>query len=715
MPKCRNQDHPDTPVNSGGVDPDVALKDVRTLIVDLNMSRGTGDDRPYITITPNTGVNVVEGENLEIRCDVDSNPAPSSVIWSKVGGQPPSDADTTSGVLRITSTHRTDRGTYRCVAVNSIGSDDDTIVIDIYYPPDIHVLYTNTTYTVTDRLLTCVPDGNPASYQFGQWRHIAEDGTEIRQLTGSSNTTHSVLTLSDPGITRRYEDTGYYTCTAYNNIPGVSTSRTESVFFVVQAPPVVITNTTVVKGQLGNNITIEVEFYSRPSLLLNVTWTKGSNNVPLDNNVTSVNESPIQLPFHGIENHVDGFMTALTKHNLVEQDFGNYTVTIENNLGLASYQFDFKSASPPVPPDNFEQLTHGSSSITVQWTPRFNGGAEQHFVIGYRTANINEFIDLDPIPDQHEPTQPYQITGLTAGTTHYIRMYAENEIGRSVYVYLNQTTAAANAQESSVAPLVGGISGSAVGLIVIAVVAVIIFKRRTTEKHDDLEMINRPGNISTDEDSDGMKQNVLYESSDGLKANVLYESAGANYIPEPVPSSEYASVSKPKKQNVDAGDPSSLYAVVDKSGKDKEQNPKNDVYAEVKKLPKEKGGKGKKKQPKEQKQPKEPKGGKKKKKTNYGNGGDVYENVTPKVLEEQVYANDGSNGKSEELPCSRRKNKDGLVYLEVEFKDDGNTGRRAVIHGIENRNDYADIDFTKRADPLPDLDEPTGETEKAGE
>ncbi|XP_069114879.1 uncharacterized protein [Argopecten irradians] len=212
--------------------------------------------------------------------------------------------------------------------------------------PDIHVLYTNTTYTVTDRVLTCVPDGNPASYQFGQWRHTAEDGTEIRQLTGSSNTTHSVLTLPDPGMTRRYEDTGYYTCTASNNyIPDVSTSRTGSVFFVVQAPPVVITNTTVVKGQLGNNITIEVEFYSRPSLLLNVTWTKGSNNVPLDNNVTSVNESPIRLPFHGTENQVDGYMTALTKHNLVDQDFGNYTVTIENSVGLVSYQVDFKSAS----------------------------------------------------------------------------------------------------------------------------------------------------------------------------------------------------------------------------------------------------------------------------------------------------------------------------------------------------------------------------------
>ncbi|VDI24699.1 Hypothetical predicted protein [Mytilus galloprovincialis] len=47
----------------------------------------------------------------------------------------------------------------------------------------------------------------------------------------------------------------------------------------------------------------------------------------------------------------------------------------------------------------------------------------------------------------------------------------------------------------------------------------------------------------------------------------------------------------------------------------------------------------------------------------------------------------------------QNKNKDGLVYADLVFKNDGK--RRFVIRGIENRTDYADIDLEMKADPLP--------------
>ncbi|XP_052062961.1 neural cell adhesion molecule 1-like isoform X2 [Mytilus californianus] len=51
-------------------------------------------------------------------------------------------------------------------------------------------------------------------------------------------------------------------------------------------------------------------------------------------------------------------------------------------------------------------------------------------------------------------------------------------------------------------------------------------------------------------------------------------------------------------------------------------------------------------------------------------------------------------------PSGRSKNKDGLTYIEVSFTRKPK-GRRRII-GAENRTDYVDIDFTRKADPLPE-------------
>ncbi|XP_033759163.1 nephrin-like [Pecten maximus] len=409
-----------------------------------------------------------------------------------------------------------------------------------------------------DRVLTCVPDGNPDSYQFGQWRHTTEDGTEIRQLSGRYNTTHSFLTLPDPGVTRRYEDTGYYTCTATNNIPVLSYYSSGSVFFVVEASPVITTNTALIKGQIGNNITIEVEFYSRPAVIDNVTWTKGLNGLPTpDKSVTSVDVRSISLPFYGVETEVEGYVAAIIIHSLVEQDFGNYTVTIENRLGNTSFHIDFKSASPPLPPDNVVQLIHDISSINVQWTPRFNGGAEQHFIIGYKSDIAKDFSDLYPIPDTHEPTQSYQITGLQTAQIYFIRLYAENEIGRSGYVYLNQTTKVYTETPSCVGPVVGGVAGSVLTLTFIAVAGLLFWriKRRkgslghqTTNPesrtvYQDLDLTNiDPSSIYTDLQTSGRNM----AGSDSSPNISTYETLGVRSEPN-----IYDDLSK-KPQHTDA-------------------------------------------------------------------------------------------------------------------------------------------------------------------
>lgn len=50
-------------------------------------------------------------------------------------------------------------------------------------------------------------------------------------------------------------------------------------------------------------------------------------------------------------------------------------------------------------------------------------------------------------------------------------------------------------------------------------------------------------------------------------------------------------------------------------------------------------------------------------------------------------------------------NKDGLIYADLEFADKPEGQRRLVIHGLDDTTEYADVDLTKRAEPLPESDE----------
>ena len=52
-----------------------------------------------------------------------------------------------------------------------------------------------------------------------------------------------------------------------------------------------------------------------------------------------------------------------------------------------------------------------------------------------------------------------------------------------------------------------------------------------------------------------------------------------------------------------------------------------------------------------------------------------------------------------------------MVYADVELSP-GPSGKQFVIRGLENRNNYAIIDLTKTAEPLPSDSESENEKEK---
>ncbi|OPL32879.1 hypothetical protein AM593_10268, partial [Mytilus galloprovincialis] len=79
----------------------------------------------------------------------------------------------------------------------------------------------------------------------------------------------------------------------------------------------------------------------------------------------------------------------------------------------------------------------------------------------------------------------------------------------------------------------------------------------------------------------------------------------------------------------------------------------------------------------------------------------VYENSSDmkKIHTPDVYANATENEMQQHVEHTR-KNKDGLIYADLDLAPIS-IGSKFVIRGLENRNNYAIIDLTKTAEPLP--------------
>ncbi|KAH3814026.1 hypothetical protein DPMN_142503 [Dreissena polymorpha] len=84
----------------------------------------------------------------------------------------------------------------------------------------------------------------------------------------------------------------------------------------------------------------------------------------------------------------DSLQKNLSISQLKIDDFTNYSVHVNNNLGSTEQSFVIRANEQPNTPQQLLVLDAmvNESSVTVQWTPGFNGVEDQWFVIGYKKA-----------------------------------------------------------------------------------------------------------------------------------------------------------------------------------------------------------------------------------------------------------------------------------------------------------------------------------------
>lgn len=130
-------------------------------------------------------------------------------------------------------------------------------------------------------------------------------------------------------------------------------------------------------------------------------------------------------------------MDALTSESVLiithvtSGDYGNYECVARNELGFATSSPRLEVSSSPDPPSllNVVNVTH--DSVTLVWTPGFDGGMKASYRIRYREIEDESY--------KYEDVVPYNITkyiikGLEMNTVYAFSIMAMNKLGNSKFL-----------------------------------------------------------------------------------------------------------------------------------------------------------------------------------------------------------------------------------------------------------------------------------------
>ncbi|XP_022803692.1 uncharacterized protein LOC111341014 isoform X2 [Stylophora pistillata] len=149
---------------------------------------------------------LTEGDNVKLVCNFTGNPLPS-VVWNRANTR-----ETLSNreILFIEDIKRSDSGRYECLAWNGIGNNSrEFCEVDVNYPAQIMDISINQTVQLGKNVtLYCRVMGNPVPTI--SWTH--------KNNVGSGSELHF--------DSARFNDHGWYKCTAQNGIGSPATART---------------------------------------------------------------------------------------------------------------------------------------------------------------------------------------------------------------------------------------------------------------------------------------------------------------------------------------------------------------------------------------------------------------------------------------------------------------------------------------------------------
>ncbi|XP_035786032.1 nephrin-like isoform X2 [Anopheles albimanus] len=368
-----------------------------------------------------TTVTGVVGEPLTVALVANGNPGSIAYTWTK-DGQPIAESGvprivSEGPILNITRLKRTDAGVYTCEAINSQGSAMINITVQVKYAATIKAVSEPVIVNPGENAtLNCTVDGKPLTPEHIRWERTGYD-LALKTSTTYVNGT-STLLVKDA----HRDDVGNFRCIADNRVATGGKPSTRDVLLIVKFAPEIDQSAATLRAAAGSGERAELPCRAKAAPAPSFQWFR--NGAKLRVNQTS--------KYLATDRQLDPltYESVLLIERTASADYGEYECRAENELGVGrgTGRLDVKSA--PEPPITLAVLNVTHSTVTLGWTPGFDGGHRSTFRVRYREAHSERYRYEDVPPNVHQLT----LTGLRSDTMYLFSVMASNVLGSSSYL-----------------------------------------------------------------------------------------------------------------------------------------------------------------------------------------------------------------------------------------------------------------------------------------
>lgn len=123
------------------------------------------------------------------------------------------------------------------------------------------------------------------------------------------------------------------------------------------------------------------------------------------------------------------YESVLMVEKVDTNDYGLYECKAENEQGKSVENIRLDVTSKPDLPLNLNVLNATHDSVTLAWTPGFDGGLKATYKIRYREASSSRYHYVDSLPNTHKLI----VEGLKTNTVYLFSIMAMNNLGDSAW------------------------------------------------------------------------------------------------------------------------------------------------------------------------------------------------------------------------------------------------------------------------------------------
>nr|QRF78296.1 Nephrin [Novocrania anomala] len=383
---------------------------------------------PIFSGTP-PQISVVEGEYVVTNFTGIANPPVTNYTWFKHGTKlklsklnlSRTRRDLTiahfyaaGGVLNMTNVSRADKGEYRVEATNGQGIGKVNFTLDVQYPAAITKITTPVYADNGDTaFIECLAEANPVVPNMIKWSRAGYtmSPAKTRQVYGEGKSFLTVYNVSK-------HDSGAFVCTAQN---GIGSSATKIAELLVKYAPEIDKSPMYAKAASDKGMTGKLTCRAKGVPVVEFTWLKGN---------TVLNTT--HAKYRAVTKKIDTVTYESNLHvmNVSQSDYATYICKGKNALGEDQTSVSLDGTSKPDVPYNISVVAVNGHSVTLGWTPGFNGGLVTTFRVRYRAlgtdASAFKYADTSS-------NNKFILTELSPNTRYEITVKAINKKGESTY------------------------------------------------------------------------------------------------------------------------------------------------------------------------------------------------------------------------------------------------------------------------------------------